>query len=101
MVQIAEPEQPWLDLSEAAAILGIHVDTLRRKVKRGEVQSRQVPTQHGPKYQVCLGESPTLQSTVDQMPMQEPSPVDESPTAVELIRLMEKMQEEMSKLQLK
>ncbi len=38
----------WVTLTEAAPILGVSVDTVRRRLKRGEVQARLVHTQHGP-----------------------------------------------------
>jgi len=42
----------WLRLAEAAERLGVSVDTLRRRVRAGAVRSRQVPTRHGPAYEV-------------------------------------------------
>ncbi len=45
----------WYTLAEAAPILGVSVDTVRRRLKRGEFEARQVRTQHGPTWEVCLG----------------------------------------------
>jgi hypothetical protein len=45
----------WYTLMEAAPVLGVSVDTVRRRLKRGELESRQVHTQHGPTWEVCLG----------------------------------------------
>jgi excisionase family DNA binding protein len=45
----------WYTLAEAAPVLGVSVDTVRRRLKRGELESRQVHTQHGPTWEVCLG----------------------------------------------
>ena len=45
----------WYTIAEAAPILGVSVDTVRRRVKRGQLEARQVRTQHGPTWEVCLG----------------------------------------------
>jgi hypothetical protein len=50
-----EPGGEWLGLAEAAERLGCSVDTLRRRIKRQEVEARQVPTKHGPAWQLRLG----------------------------------------------
>jgi excisionase family DNA binding protein len=44
----------WYTLAEAAPVLGVSVDTVRRRLKRGEIEARQVHTQHGPTWEVCL-----------------------------------------------
>lgn len=45
----------WYTLAEAAPVLGVSVDTVRRRLKKGELEGRQVHTQHGPTWEVCLG----------------------------------------------
>lgn len=54
----------WVTLSEAAQYWGLSVDTVRRRVKRGELDARRVATKHGPAYQVRLDSLPTVASTV-------------------------------------
>ena len=49
----------WYTLAEAAPILGVSVDTVRRRLKRGELEARQVHTQHGPTWEVCVGMAST------------------------------------------
>ena len=49
----------WYTLAEAAPILGVSVDTVRRRVKRGQLEARRVHTQHGPTWEVFLGSVPT------------------------------------------
>jgi hypothetical protein len=44
----------WLALSKAAQIEGISLDAMRRRVRRGEYQRRQVRTRHGLAWQVRL-----------------------------------------------
>ncbi len=46
----------WYTIAEAAPILGVSVDTVRRRVKRGQLESRQVRTQHGPTWEICIGD---------------------------------------------
>ena len=44
----------WIGLAEAAQLLGISLDAMRRRVRRGEYQRRQVRTRHGLAWQVRL-----------------------------------------------
>lgn len=44
----------WLNLQDAAAQLGLAVDTVRRRIKRGELQGRKAPTQQGYRWEVYL-----------------------------------------------
>ncbi len=74
----------WLTLADASARLGISVDTLRRRIKRGEVEHRLEPTAHGPAYRVSLG----VLQTVDSEPRQLAQGVD----TVELLHLVERQQ---------
>ena len=48
----------WLSLHEAAHRLGLTPQTVRRRLKRGELEARQVPTRTGPAYQVRLSSGP-------------------------------------------
>ncbi len=50
-----EQGRTWVTIAEAASILGVSTDTVRRRVKRGELQAQLVHTQHGPTWEVCLG----------------------------------------------
>ena len=70
-------EDGWVTLAEAATLLGLSVDTVRRRVKRGELEARMVPTDRGAAYRVRLPSAPdtvpTVGSelpTVGSMPMQ-------------------------------
>jgi excisionase family DNA binding protein len=58
-----------LTLAQAAEVLGVSVDTIRRRVRRGELQARQVPTQHGPAWRVSLGTGPTVGSPPTHAPL--------------------------------
>ena len=49
-----ESSAEWLTLSEAAERLVISVDAVRRRMRRGDFQRRQVRTRHGLTWQVCL-----------------------------------------------
>jgi hypothetical protein len=95
----------WLSLNEAAVLLGVSTDTVRRRMKRGEFQSRQIPTPHGPAYQVLCNplpnQSATLAATLADPTEEETSEAQKPLALIEMVRLMEKLQEENSRLQLK
>jgi DNA-binding transcriptional MerR regulator len=62
-----QPADDWLTLSEAASQLGVSIDAVRRRMRRGEFQRRQIRTRHGVTWQVRLsGNDPgaTLANTV-------------------------------------
>jgi hypothetical protein len=52
----------WLPLTEAAVHLGLSRHQLRRRVRGGQIASRQVVTPHGPVYQVRVDPDATLAS---------------------------------------
>jgi hypothetical protein len=90
VVQDDPTESGWLTLAEAGISLGCSVDTLRRRLKRGELEARQIPTRHGPAWQVRLGDMQGVVPTVGGMPTQ---PAD-SPGTVELVQLVGRLQQE-------
>src|SRR5262252_587846 len=53
----------WLTIAEAAAALGVSVDTVRRRLKRGELQAQQMPTERGPVWRVALDGVHSVPST--------------------------------------
>jgi excisionase family DNA binding protein len=53
-----------LTIAEAASQLGCSVDTIRRRIRRGELVAQQVPTQRGPAWRVTLGTLPGTLPTV-------------------------------------
>ena len=63
-MQDAEHGDGWVTLAEAAGLLGVSVDTVYRRLRKGALEARQVPTQHGPAWMVRLGETPTVMPTV-------------------------------------
>jgi hypothetical protein len=52
--QTSSSEEGWLTLPEAAAKLGIAVITLRRRLKEGAYEAKQVPGPHGPQWMIRL-----------------------------------------------
>jgi hypothetical protein len=83
-MQVDGTASEWLTLADASARLGISVDTLRRRIQRGEVEHRLEPTAHGPAYRVSLG----VLQTIDSEPRQPAQGVD----TVELLHLVERQQ---------
>jgi len=77
----------WLALRAAAARLGISEKTLRRRVKAGHTEGRQVGTQHGPAWQVWVPMT-TPQATLDG----QGTHVDQGPGLLELVRLVDRLQ---------
>lgn len=63
-MQDGSPGDGWLTLTETATALGLSVDTVRRRVKRGELEARMVPTPHGAAWRVRPPSAPTLGATV-------------------------------------
>src|SRR6266508_6760300 len=49
----------WLPLAEAAAELGISVDTARRRLRKGQLIGEQRPTPQGFTWCVCIGDGAT------------------------------------------
>ena len=66
--------EEWLTLREAAGQMGCSVVTLRRAIRKGSVQARQVPGKHGPTWQVA---SSTLSTPLSRLAGR----VDHPPTA--------------------
>ena len=83
-MQVDSPTGEWLTLAEASARIGISADTLRRRIKCGELEHRIEPTAHGPAYHVSLG----VRQAVDSEPRQPAQGVD----TVELLHLAERQQ---------
>jgi excisionase family DNA binding protein len=81
-------ESGWFTINEAAALLGVSTTTVRRALKRGEFESRQVSSSHGPTWLIWL-ERPTGAAAEASSAEQ-----TESPAMVELIRLVASLQAE-------
>jgi hypothetical protein len=56
----------WVGLHEAARRLNLTPQTIRRRLKRGEFEARQVPTRTGPAYQVRLASGPDSSDQASQ-----------------------------------
>jgi hypothetical protein len=60
---IGHPDaQVWLPLSEAATRLGLSRHQLRRRIRAGQLASRQVQGPHGPAYEVSQDPDATVAS---------------------------------------
>jgi len=99
------PEGEWLTLPEAAERLGLSVITLRRRLKEGGLEGKQVPSKHGPQWLVRLEAdakpAPTLVAgTVEegdngyQGEATQGDKGGQELVNLELVRLVEKLQEE-------
>ncbi len=83
----------WLSLAEAAAHLGVSVKTARRRLKAGELISRQVATAHGQAYEVWLPSNGTVVTQTSRLNDAGTQRVDDG-TTVELVRLVDRLQRE-------
>ena len=78
----------WVTLAEAAGLLGVSVDTIRRRLRKGAFEAQQVPTQHGPAWMVRLGDVPTVLPTGSSTPRQDAA-------SLELVHLVRDLQAEL------
>jgi hypothetical protein len=77
----------WLPLVAAAPRLGCAADTVRRRLKRGELQGRQVPMQGGHRWEIWV----PLAAAAPTQPMQPPAalpgqPMQDLQPLVDLVR---------------
>jgi hypothetical protein len=87
----------WYTLAEAAPVLGVSVDTVRRRLKRGQIEGRQVHTQHGPTWEVSLGNISTEHREAAQGSAngaQGAAGGDAAPAVIQLVALVDRLQQE-------
>lgn len=75
----------WLSLADAARALGVSEKTARRRTKAGQLDARQVPTPHGPAWQVRVPDTVPTEGRVDGAGTQ-------AATVLELVRLVGELQ---------
>ena len=101
----AEHDGTWATLAEAASILGCSVDTVRRRIRRGELHAVQDAGRHGPTWRVLLSATPSVVLTVGSTPSTTPSvgvgtpgstpSVDaETPALLEALRMLDALRQE-------
>ncbi len=88
----------WVTLAVAAARAGLSIDTVRRRVRRGEWPSRTIVTRYGPTYQVSLDRlpapSPPGEPLAQRRQQARGAGVSEGQAFRDLVRLVEKLQQE-------
>lgn len=111
----AEAPEQWVTISQAAKHLGISPDRVRRRLKAGEFEARQVPTRYGPTWEIKLASlrprdsgttrvAPTLGAGVADASTVGPTvatavPVeDDRPAMLELVRLVRHQQDQIAQL---
>jgi excisionase family DNA binding protein len=101
----AQQDGTWATLAEAASLLNCSVDTVRRRIRRGELHAVQDAGRHGPTWRVLLGATlgtvPTVGSTPSSMPSVNgatpsttPSMGEDSPAFLEALRMLDAMRQE-------
>jgi hypothetical protein len=76
----------WVTLAEASQRTGVSIQTLRRKLKKGKIESRQVETIYGPTWQVPLAQLSRVEG--------EASPQSQDSTNLELVNLVRDLHQE-------
>lgn len=88
-----EDEGRWGSVSEAAQVFGISADTIRRRIKRGELEARREQTPQGFKWLVLLPD------TIEQAPLEPAHDAPGSPqsadTAAPGVQIVERDREEL------
>ncbi len=84
--------QVAVSLLEAAARLGLSVDTVRRRVKAGMLPARKVPTRYGPAWRVLLI------GPLQQAAARPPAPATSDVSTVEALRLVERLHQQVAEL---
>jgi DNA-binding Lrp family transcriptional regulator len=85
-------EESSVSLLEAAARLGLSVDTVRRRVKAGMLPARKVPTRYGPAWRVLLI------GPLQQAAERPPAPATSDVSTVEALRLVERLHQQVAEL---
>ncbi|SRR5579884_3871073 len=85
-------EESSVSLLEAAARLGLSVDTVRRRVKAGMLPARKVPTRYGPAWRVLLI------GPLQQAAARPPAPATSDVSTVEALRLVERLHQQVAEL---
>jgi excisionase family DNA binding protein len=88
-MQVEAGSGRWFTIAEAAPLLGVSVDTVRRRIKRKQLEARQVHTQYGPAWEVCLGD---VQGGSPRLPTQDAQGPAESAAILEALRLVDRLQ---------
>ena len=86
----------WLTLEAAAEQLGVSVHAVRRRLKKGAIVGRQVPTRYGPAWEVSLNGAVTLAQDSRDPDDDAPSPLRDSDDdrLAALIGLVERQQQQ-------
>jgi hypothetical protein len=96
------PAGEWLPIAEAARRLGVSIDTARRRLKRGQLVGREVPTPQGHRWDVWLnGLGSTAQATAyarGAPPTQDAQPPhrQEAPELAQLVRELQQQNLELA-----
>jgi hypothetical protein len=106
----------WVTIAEAARRLGVSADRVRRRLKAGEFEARQVASRYGPTWEIRLhdltgwdsassGAAPTVGPRVASPPRVAPPVADDGPdgddgsaAAVELVHLVRHQQDQLIQL---
>jgi hypothetical protein len=84
----------WVTLTQAASILRVSVDTLRRRLKRGELDAVQQPTRHGKTWHIWLEGISRRTDLLEEQDGQEEEISVDNDAVLELIKLVSQLRSE-------
>lgn len=88
-----EPRKTWAPLTEVATAYGVSVDTIRRRMKRGELQARRQQTPQGFKWLALMPE--TIEPTTPEPPHDAPGSPQTGGTTASGVQVIERDREEL------
>lgn len=101
----------WVTIAEAAKRLAVSPDRVRRRLKAGEFEARQVATRYGPTWEIHLGDPvrhdsppPRVSPSVTEAPRVVPTLTnaaaveDDGVATLELVRLVRYQQDQLTQL---
>ncbi len=83
---VQEPGQRWAPLAEVAAAYGVSIDTIRRRMKRGELEARRQQTPQGFKWLALMPavDEPAIAETAPSASAS-PQPAETTASGVQVI----------------
>jgi hypothetical protein len=85
--------QTWAPLAEVAAAYGVSIDTIRRRMKRGELEARRHQTPQGFKWLALMPE--TIEPAASEPPHDAPRSLQPSDVSTQGVQIVERDREEL------
>jgi hypothetical protein len=89
-----EPTGAYVKIAEAASILGVSIDTVRRRLRRGELRGERMPTRHGAAWYIWIEDTTQLALDGDDAPPGRAGGAAHRGEVSDLVRLVSRLQVE-------